>query len=74
MPASDSRLRVPLVDHVLVDERRSANLFEEFASAAPAPLSRTTRIGQVVTTPQHVREQLLVDLRAGLDEVAVGCG
>ena len=38
----------------------------------PAPLAGTTRIGAVVTAPQDVWEQLLVDLGAGLDQVAVG--
>ena len=71
VPTGDAGMGVPLVDHVLVDEGGGANLLDELAAAAAAPLAGATGIGAVVPAAQNVREQLLVDLGAGLDEIPV---
>src|SRR5581483_1708826 len=61
---------VPLVDDVLVDVSRSSCLFDEAAAATAAPLPGATGVGDEVAATQDVREKLLVDLGARLDQVA----
>src|SRR5882757_8929459 len=64
---------VLLVHHVLVDVGGRTCLLDEVAPAAAAPFAGSAGVGAVVAAAQDVREELLVDLGAGLDEVAVGC-
>src|SRR5262249_23932752 len=72
MPTRDSGHRVLPSDDVGVDSGRNQNLLAVEAAAVAAELAGATAVGLVVAPEMAHREDRLVDLAGGADQVAEG--